>query len=162
MQLRTEPPAWVCQAVCDAGFRVFRELGPIARLEGKNSKIHGLKRKRVKLSLWVHEFDLVARTLHKRRPGFWADAYPVEGRWAGECAVCFHAHLESERVACVKEWAVELQKGFAACEDNERAAVTSYAWLPRLGDVLGEVGGGLEAAAAWAVCANKVGVAEFA
>ena len=123
-------------------------------LKGRASKLLGLGAR-----LREHQLELVALLQHQLRAGLGRDAHPVEplGRRPG--AVGLHRHLEAARVQRVHQRRVELQQRLAAGADDELALGRA---VPRQVDRVRQRVGARERAAAGAVGAHEVGVAEAA
>src|SRR6185437_8380453 len=140
--------------------RVARALRPVHRLQEEMAERQRLEIFGRDAFLWKHQLQLVAGAERERRARLGADADPIEpaGRRAG--AVGLDRDGEALGMERLDERLVELQQRLAAGADDE--ARRRALGRPGAPDRAGEIRGRGEAAAARAVGADEIGVAEAA
>ncbi|MDT4849571.1 hypothetical protein FQZ97_836950 [compost metagenome] len=114
---------------------------------------------RQRIGLRVDELELVAAFQHDWRGALGADADPVDTGGRLDGAVGFDGHGEAAGVDGHEQERIQLQQGFAAREDH---VAVFGAGAPAGRDGVGQQFGRGELAAALAIGADEVGVAEGA
>src|SRR5581483_8350172 len=158
VRLEAEPPPGVAHAVGDGALGILALLRPVHRLQQEVPEAPALEVLRPRAFLREHELQLVAAAHLDLGARLGAHADPVDAGRDVDGAVRLDRDLEAPRVQRAHELRVELQRGLAARQHREARAPAR----PQRGDALGERLGGVEPAAARAVGADEVGVAELA
>ena len=161
--LEAQPPLGMVQAVGDRQLRCSRStLGAVHRLQEEVVEVAVARSARAAPpSCGIDELQLVAASEHGLGPGLRADADPVESRRAASSVPLVSTAI-SKPPACSASISVgvELQQRLAAGADDEAAGPAVGAAGQCAATRAGQVVGGAELAAAGAVGADEVGVAE--
>jgi hypothetical protein len=165
----------VLEAVADGQVGVARAVFAVHGREEEVSEREVLVTLRLGALLWEDELQLVACAQHEVGPGLGTDADPVEARGGALRPVRLHRHLEAGRMQRADERRVELEERLAPGADDERPGARAGGRLegarppgrvgsprPRGGDRGGQGLRRGELAAALAVGADEIGVAEAA
>nr|GEU28565.1 hypothetical protein [Tanacetum cinerariifolium] len=139
---------------------VERGQRAVHRLHKKMFEVELFVRCQVLVGLRDHDLDLAPPGHHQRGAHLGADADPVHAVWHGQRAVGFDGDRETVRVHGGNQRRIELQQRFAAREHDVFAGGVRR--RPQRVDGGGQLLGGLELAAAFAVGAHEIGVAELA
>ncbi len=155
-------PMRVGHAVRGGEARVFDDFGPVHGLQEKMGEVEILDCLGREGVLGEDELEFVSGPDVEVRASLGAHANPVEtGRkWA--CPVGLNRALEALLGEEGENGGVELEGGFAAREDNVWTATHPTVFGPGVDDPADQLLCALEAAAAGAVGADEVGVAELA
>jgi hypothetical protein len=147
------------QTIVHRGLRVAQGFGAVHRLQEEVAEGEVFEALRQGGGLGVDEFQFVAGGEGQGGIGLGADADPVNTGGRGEGAVGLYGDGEVLGVQRFDQGRVELEEGLAAGEDGEAVALVGG---PVGGDFGGQGLGGLEAAAALAIRAHEIRVAEGA
>lgn len=125
-------------------------------------EVHAREARRISLGLTlrVDQLELVPMREHQFGIGLGAHANPVQARRGGLRAIGFHGNGEATRVQGRRERLVHLQQGLATGQHH--IATGAALWLPGFQNRIGQRVGRRELAAARAVRAHEVGIAELA
>ena len=159
MGLQAQAPLRVLHAVLDGLFGVGQAGGAVHGLQEEVLEVQVFEARGQGVGLGVDQLEFVAAFDDDRRGAFGADADPVDAGRRLDGAVGFDGDGEAARVDDGEQGRVELQQGFAAGEDD---VAVGGVGAPGGFDGVGEPFGGGEFAAAVAVGADEVGVAEGA
>lgn len=123
MSLQTEPPLRVRQTVLHSKLGVLFPCGPIHRLQEEVPEVEVGEAFRFRSLLRKDQLEFMSRTEYKLRPGFRADAHPIDATGRRLRAVRFNGDLEAELMQGRDKIIIELQQRFTTSADNEAADV---------------------------------------
>ena len=113
-----------------------------------------------RVSLRIHELQLIAATLYDFRFRLGADADPVKARRRFDGAIALDANFKSSRVQCVDQRRIDLQQRFAAGAND--VGLRALYFGPERCNLDAEFIRIRKASAVHTVYADKIRVAEFA
>src|SRR5690606_20907884 len=157
---KDETPNRMGPAVSNGGSTVTRLYRSIHRLKPEMLEIEVFEPVGHGQRLRKDQLQFLTRGLNHRGVGLGADADPVDPYGRRHGAVAFDGDLETARMQGVDQRRVQLHQGLAAGADHQLGVAVATA--PHPGDMIGHQIGGLELAAAIAVHADEIGVAEGA
>src|SRR5471032_2974548 len=160
MGLQAQLPLRVAFARLDRQRGVEFGQRAVHRLDEEIVEVQALIGSQVLIGLRDHDLDFVALLDHQIGAHLRADADPVDAGRHRQRAVGFDGDLETDGVHRGDQFKIQLQQRFAAREDDVFAGRVS-AWPQRVDSRRQRLGRG-ELAAALAVGADEVGVAELA
>ena len=103
----------MAQAVVDRARGVFRDVGPVHRLQREALEGQAFEILWRRSCLWVHQLQFVTPAQHELRAGLGTDAKPVHAGGRIDGAVGFDADDKAARMERVDQWRIDLQKRFA-------------------------------------------------
>lgn len=146
-------------AVGDCGLGIGLLCRAIHGLQVELLEVEVFKVLRGAVALGVDQLDFVALALFERGASFGADTDPVNARGGDEGAIAFDGDLQMAGMAGLDQGNVQLEQWLATGKDHIGAAALGLAF-PAIQEVVGQNIGVGKFATAWAIAANKIGIAE--